>query len=45
MECEFDRMKKDYEKLEMEVVDFNTNKIFMADVEIESELPDTDEDL
>lgn len=45
MECEFDRMKKDYEKLEMEVVDFNTNKIFMADVGIESELPDTEEDL
>ena len=39
-------MRKDYEKLEMEVLDFSTNKIFMADdTGIESEIPDTDDDL
>ena len=36
-------MKNNYEELEMEVLDFNTNKIYMAnDTGLESEIPDTD---
>lgn len=33
-------MKKDYEKLEMEVLDFSTNRILMDDEGYESETPD-----
>lgn len=36
-------MKNNYEELEMEVLDFNANKIYMAnDTGMESEIPDTD---
>lgn len=38
-------MKNNYEELEMEVLDFNANKIYMAnDTDIESEIPDTGTD-
>ena len=38
-------MKNNYEELEMEVLDFNTNKIYMADdTGLESKIPDTGTD-